>query len=241
MSRTYLEKLRKVSPGFREDRDEDWLVYLPKEDVIQVRKWRASFQQQSEKLDDVRLEQDEVQDKILTDELNKFINNLLIHLPRLKEKATKKRDEEIRDDFSNSSKRPKYDGSLTGDLNLVPEYLPFEFLPSNMTRKESAPPEPKKAQASQGSSKQREKTPPRESKSKKQQKTTEPPRDTYLDGVTDESYKRVLKALRPYVERYQCKGRLIEALDSMKRHEDTVDIFNTIMTVVKTYNKTNSV
>ena len=154
----------------------------------------------------------------------------------MKDRAIKIRDEAIQNDFSTPNKRPRFDKPSIGDLDPPEtEYLPFDFLPSAMTTNRSKSPEPKQKSAHSSKRKAKSKT----KSNKQQQKSVEPAHDTYLDGVDEESFIRVLTDLRQLIERYNCKDRVLEALESFKRHDDTIDVFKNIALLLE-YQRTRA-
>jgi len=217
MSKTNIENLRRIAPGFPDDKDDDWMFYLSQQEQVRLKKWRREFLSMIDDIDEAELDGRRDEGIVLKEKLNTFIRGtLLVTIPKLKEKAINMRNEKISNDLAPSNKRFRLDDALTDNVFLnaadESEYLPSDFLPRSE-------PTPKKTDSngherisSELSHSRSRRTDPKESRP---QRSKSP--DKYYDNVP-ESNKDIFTKLRPQIELYKCKDRVLDAIESHNRH-----------------------
>lgn len=152
----------------------------------------------------------------LTKEVDTTIKALLAKIPALKEKAIKARNAAIDRDFACPNRKRRAAEQNQDTFSEVASTFD-EFLPSHMFQlKPQEQPEPEQTAPTT------QQTPVVEE---------QPTRDTYLDGVPD-CDMAIMKKLRPVVEKFDCKDRVLEALRRFREREDRLETLKDINAMV---------
>ena len=234
MSAQYLKALSSVAPGFLRDKDEEWLQYLESADQIQLRNEREKILRQIEVLDDLRDELKKkksldatTQDKIVnkTNLINSSVKVLLKKIPKLKERALEAREIAIRASHSHgSNKRKRLDNNddlLSGSASIV-HPRDFDFLPSHLLQTISRPVTVGKRSttAQPTAEKAIARTTPK-IRPPHQRETLE----EFLKGI-EPKYVELMKQLRPTIDKFDCKDRVLNALDCHDKHNTALSIID---------------
>ena len=229
-----LKQLYLLAPGFARDKDEDWLSYLPQSDQIYMRKSRGEFIVMKDQLDELKSEQKEyltgtakhkelgLQVVELTTEVDSMIKSLLSRIPALKQKGLRARDAAIDTDFSCPT-RKRHAAELSNS-SYGSVATPFDaYLPSHLIQpKPTEQPQPEIRQQTTPTT---QKTPAGQSAGE------QPARNTYYDGVADCDLG-IMKKLRPIVEKFDCKDRVLETLRRFRERDDRLETLKDINAMV---------
>lgn len=234
MSLTNFKALYSIAPGFRVDRDEDWMPYLAQDEQLFLKKQRESILAKNEQLDDLKTVEKtkdvSEQITILTEEINGMIKLLLKSIPKLKEKAIKAREDAIQRDFENSPTKRFRLGENNEDIDFTDtniDFVPDDFMPRHLTKAnkpvDSRPLPPPST------------TQPSVSQQTKNDQNN-PPRDRLFENICPED-KAIISLLRPIIEKYDCKDRVMEALTRFRRRDRTLEALESLKSYVNNYKK----
>lgn len=237
-------ELKKISPGFCSDRDEEWLIYLPSEKQTYLKTKRMEYIRMTDDLSTIitewkrkkvdnkhKLTKEQKRQvdldykrkqKSLEQKLNSLINDILPKIKTLKAEALETKRKDIEQDSESLRKRRRTCQDDAVDIEDV-EFVEDDYLPSYMpSNRESC---------SRSTSKTvRDNTPMdftnlKTSPSKSANSIKQA--DLYLKDVKPKDAK-ILTELRPLIEKYNCRDRVVKVIDAIRTRDTTLGFFNTL-------------
>lgn len=224
MSVNRLNRLYGLAPGFKHDNDEEWQPYATTTDRSFLSSERRTLLCNLEEIDklksssrgDDKDKKEEIQDRIskLTNSVNTQIETLIQKIPAIKANAIKAREQAIQADFPTSSRASDDDEDDYADPfknDYLPRIAPPKKRPAQQAQADEIASEQVTAQAP---------SPSAESSNNSV--------DRYLEGVSEKD-KQILLSLRTCINRYDCKAKVICALERLRKRDEihaTLDSIN---------------
>lgn len=223
--------LDEISPGFRFDKDELWVTHLSIEKQSNIRRWREDYQELMEAYDEVKqnltaarkeksasLPLLKEQLKAKKKEVEQSLRRLIVDLKKLKTEADKIRDDELRTEnlVSSAKRRRPMD---VDDIDFTDKSVDFvddddyNYLPWSETATIRPAEPPKPSQPAKRSKTEEFVVPtPHVSRPK------EPAVDEMLENIPKVDAE-ILEDLRALIKRYDCRDRVLDAIESTREKD----------------------
>lgn len=229
------KSLDDISPGFRADQEERWTTFLTLDKQNKVRRKREAFLELMESYDNakyrytmarkvkpptlpsIKKEMEEARQEVI-----KLTKRLIVELRELKNEADRIRDITIRGDqlLSSSVKKRRIGDADINDIDFTDantdliaeeddEYLPWNETSSNRPPVESPKQPPTRRPRADDFTVPTPQTQP----------VNKPNDDDLLNGVHEEDAE-ILKVLKTQIKKYNCRDRVLEAIESTRVRHD---------------------
>lgn len=229
------KSLDDISPGFRSDQEERWTTFLTSDKQIKVRRKREAFLELMEFYDDIKIrytmarkdkspslpsikkELDEAKKEVI-----KLTKTLIVELKELKFEAGQIRDQKIRGDqflASSSVKKRRLEDADINDIDFTDANIELvadeddEYLPWDQTTKRPPVESPKQPPI------RRPRADDFTVPTPQAQLVNRRNDDDILDDVHEEDAE-ILKNLKTQIKKYDCRDRVLEAIESTRVRYD---------------------